>query len=224
MIAPFELLPHLLRGALVTLEVTAVSAALAFFLSFAAAFARTSPSRAVRIPATLYVESFRGTSALVQLFYVFYILPVLGVTLPALATGVLVLSFNTAAYGSEIVRAAIASIDKGQREAAAALGLRKSQIMRLVVIPQALVLIWPAFGNLLVELVKSSSLVSLITLTDLTFSAVQLVIATGRSFETWALVLGIYFAIAYPLSVLAGAAERRMRQFRAGAWQERAHV
>lgn len=165
--------------------------------------------------ATIYVEIFRGTSALVQLFYVFYILPLLGITLPALATGVLVLGCNTAAYGSEIVRAAIASISKGQHEAAAALGLRKWQIMRLVVIPEAMALIWPPFGNLLVELVKSSSLVSLITLADLTFSGVQMVISTGRSFETWALVLIIYFALAYPLSLLAGVAERRMRRFAA---------
>src|SRR5512140_3190154 len=78
----FDLLPHLLRGGIVTLEVTALSAALAFFLSFAVAFTRMSPSRAMRVAATIYVESFRGTSALVQLFYVFYILPLLGITLP----------------------------------------------------------------------------------------------------------------------------------------------
>lgn len=215
-VPPFDLLPHLLRGAVVTLEVTTLSAALAFFLSFALAFARLSPQRAMRIASTVYVEVFRGTSALVQLFCVFYILPLLDITLPPLATGVLVLSCNTAAYGSEIVRSAIASIGKGQREAGATLGLGKWQIMRLVLIPQAMAVIWPAFGNLLVELVKSSALVSLITLTDLTFSAVQMVISTGRAFETWALVLIVYFAIAYPLSLLAGAAERRMRRFRVG--------
>jgi polar amino acid transport system permease protein len=213
-VPPFDLLPHLLRGALVTLEVTALSAALAFFLSFAVAFARISPQRTLRFAATVYVEVLRGTSALVQLFCVFYILPLLDITLPPLASGVLVLSFNTAAYGSEIVRAALAAAGKGQHEAAATLGLLKWQIMRLVLIPQAMVIIWPAFGNLLVELVKSSALVSLITLTDLTFAGVQMVTSTGRAFETWALVLIVYFAIAYPLSLLAGAAERRMRRFR----------
>jgi polar amino acid transport system permease protein len=215
-IPPFDLLPHLLRGALVTLEVTALAATLAFFLSFGVAFARMSRHRAIRIVSTLYVEVFRGTSAVVQLFCVFYLLPLLDVTLPPLATGVAVLSLNTAAYGSEVVRAGLAAIDRGQREAGASLGLRKWQIMRLVLLPQAMTLIRPAFGNLLVELVKSSSLVSLITLTDLTLAGVQMVISTGRAFEAWALVLILYFAIAYPLSLLARAAESRMRRFRPG--------
>lgn len=211
-----SLLPQLLRGAVVTIEITALSALLAFALSFAVAFARMSPLRGVRIASTVYVEIFRGTSALVQLFYLFYILPVLGVKMPALMTGVVGLGLNMAAYGSEIVRSAITSISRGQHEAGEALGLHKWQVMRLVVVPQAMVLIWPAFGNLLVELVKASSLVSLITLTDLTFSGVQMVISTGRVFETWTIVLAVYFVIAYPLSLLAEAAERRAKRFRTG--------
>lgn len=213
----FDLLPHLLRGAVVTLEITALSAALAFVLSFVAAFARMSPYRGVRIASSVYVEVFRGTSALVQLFYLFYILPVLGIKMSAMTTGVVGLGLNMAAYGSEVVRSAIESIGRGQHEASAALGLRKWHSMRLVIIPQAMVMIWPAFGNLLVELIKASSLVSLITLTDLTFSGVQMVISTGLVFETWALVLALYFIIAYPLSLLAGVAERRAGKFRYGA-------
>lgn len=212
-----DVLPQLLKGAVVTLEVTALSAILAFVLSFVVAFARMSPYRAVRSATAVYVEIFRGTSALVQLFYLFYILPVLGIKMAPLTTGVLGLGLNMAAYGSEIVRSAIASIGRSQHEASAALGLRKWQAMRLVVLPQAMVMVWPAFGNLLVELVKASSLVSLIALTDLTFSGVQMVISTGLVFETWALVLALYFLIAYPLSLLAGFIERRSGQFRTGA-------
>ena len=199
-----------------TIEITALAAAMAFVLSFAVAFARMSPSRGVRVASTIYVEIFRGTSALVQLFYLFYILPIVGIKMPPMMTGVVGLGLNMAAYGSEIVRSAITSVGRGQHEAGAALGLHKWQVMRLVIVPQAMALIWPAFGNLLVELVKSSSLVSLITLTDLTFAGVQMVISTGRVFEAWTLVLVIYFVIAYPLSLLSEAAERRAKRFRSG--------
>lgn len=216
-LSALDVLPQLLKGAVVTLEVTAISAVLAFVLSFVVAFARMSPYRAVRLATTTYVEIFRGTSALVQLFYLFYILPIVGIKMSALTTGVLGLSLNMAAYGSEIVRSAITSIGRSQHEASAALGLHKWQAMRLVVLPQAMVMVWPAFGNLLVELVKASSLVSLIALTDLTFSGVQMVISTGLVFETWTMVMVIYFVIAYPLSLLSGFAERRAGRFRAGA-------
>lgn len=209
-----DLFPQLLAGAAVTVQISALAAVMAFVLSFLIAFGNLSSRRVVRWLSTAYVEVFRGTSALVQLFYFFYILPVFGITLPPMTTGVLCLGLNLAAYGSEVVRGAIESISQGQREAGHALGLRPWQTTWLIVIPQAMRIIWPSFGNLLVELVKTSSLVSLIALTDLTFAGVNLVITTGRIFEVWGSVLVLYFAMCFPLSIIASWLERRASRFR----------
>lgn len=207
-------MPRLLWGAVVTLEVTFLSALLALVLSFVAAFARASHWRAVRWAATAYVELLRGTSAIVQLFYLFFILPAFGVSLDAMTTAVVGLGMNMSAYGSEVVRAGFSGIGNGQREAALSLGLNRFLTYRLVIIPQALALMMPSFGNLLIELIKATSLVSLITLTDLTFSGRQMVVTTGQTTLVWALVLVIYFAISYPLTFLVRRAERRAARFR----------
>lgn len=209
-----DLFPQLLAGAAVTAQISALAAIMAFVLSFLIAFGNLSSWCVVRWLSTAYVEIFRGTSALVQLFYFFYILPVFGITLPPMTTGVLCLGLNLAAYGSEVVRGAIESISQGQREAGHALGMRPWMTTWLIVIPQAMSIIWPSFGNLLVELVKTSSLVSLIALTDLTFAGVNLVITTGRIFEVWGSVLVLYFAMCFPLSLFAAWLERRATRFR----------
>jgi len=207
-------LPQLLKGAAVTIEFTLITAAVAFVLSFVVAFARMAPWRSLRALATVYVEVLRGTSAIVQLFYLFFILPAFGIVLPATLTAVLGLGMNLSAYGSEVVRAGLLAIGTGQTEAAAALGLPRVLVYRLVIIPQAFVVMLPSFGNLLIDLVKATSLVSLITLTELTFSGRQMVVTTGRTVEVWGLVLLIYFAMAYPLARLVRAAERHTSRFR----------
>jgi polar amino acid transport system permease protein len=213
-VPPFDLLPQLLKGAAVTLEITIITAAVAFFLSFAVAFARMAPWRWLRGAATVYVEVLRGTSAIVQLYYLFFILPVFGIALPAMLTAVLGLGLNLSAYGSEVVRGGLLAVDSGQGEAAAALGLSRRLTYRLVIIPQAFVVMLPSFGNLLIDLVKATSLVSLITLTELTFSGRQMVVTTGRTFEVWGLVLLIYFGMAYPLARIVRSAERHTARFR----------
>jgi polar amino acid transport system permease protein len=213
---PFDLLPQLLRGAAVTLKVTVVTAAVAFVLSFIVAFARMAPWRWLRLLTGAYVEILRGTSAIVQLFYLFFILPAFGVSLDAMSTAVIGLGMNLSAYGSEVVRSGIGAIGEGQHEAAHALGLSRVQTYRLVVLPQALVVMMPSFGNLLIELIKATSLVSLITLTELTFAGRQMVVTTGRAFQVWGLVLVIYFGMAYPLTFLVRMAEQRASRFRHG--------
>ncbi len=215
-VPPFDLLPQLLKGAGVTLKVTLITAGVAFLLSFVVAFARMAPLRWVRILAAVYVEVLRGTSAIVQLFYLFFILPAFGVSLNAMTTAVIGLGMNLSAYGSEVVRSGIGAIAEGQHEAAKALGLSRVQTYRFVILPQALVIMMPSFGNLLIELVKATSLVSLITLTELTFSGRQMVVTTGRAFQVWGLVLVIYFAMAYPLTWLVRLAETRAARFREG--------
>lgn len=207
-------MPQLLKGAAVTLQITMMAAVLALVLSFIVAFGRMASNKAVRVASTAYVEFLRGTSALVQLFYLFFMLPAFGITLGAMTTAIVGLALNMSAYGAEIVRSAIQSIDKGQHEAGAALGLSRLKVLRLIVIPQAFLLMLPSFGNLLIELIKATSLVSLITLTELTFSGRQMVVTTGRTFEVWGLVLLMYFAMAYPLTWIVRLAENRAARYR----------
>lgn len=209
-----DVLPQLLKGAAVTLKLTLMTAVLAFVLSFVVGLLRLVPNVWVRRVVMAYVEILRGTSAIVQLFYLFFILPVFGISLSPTATAVIGLGLNLSAYGSEVVRAGILSIGKGQHEGAAALGLTQMQTYRLVVLPQAFVAMLPSFGNLLIELVKATSLVSLITITELTFSGRQMVVTTGKSMEIWTLVLILYFAMAYPLTWLVRGAERYASRYR----------
>jgi polar amino acid transport system permease protein len=209
-----DVLPQLLKGAAVTLKLTLITAILAFVLSFVVGFLRLAPNVWVRRVTTAYVEILRGTSAIVQLFYLFFILPAFGISLPPTTTAVLGLGLNLSAYGSEIVRAGILAIGKGQHEGAAALGLNRIQTYRLVVLPQALVAMLPSFGNLLIELVKATSLVSLITITELTFSGRQMVVTTGKTMEIWTLVLILYFLMAYPLTWIVRSAERYAARYR----------
>lgn len=209
-----NVLPQLLKGAAVTLKLTLITAILAFILSFVVGFLRLVPNRWVRRVTMAYVEILRGTSAIVQLFYLFFILPAFGISLPPTTTAVIGLGLNLSAYGSEIVRAGILSIAPGQHEGAAALGLDRIQTYRLVILPQALVGMLPSFGNLLIELVKATSLVSLITITELTFSGRQMVVTTGHSVQIWTWVMLIYFAMAYPLTWLVRGAERYAARYR----------
>lgn len=209
-----DVLPQLLKGAAVTLKLTLITAVLAFILSFVVGFMRLAPNVWVRRVTTGYVEILRGTSAIVQLYYLFFILPAFGISLPPTTTAVIGLGLNLSAYGSEIVRAGILSIGGGQHEGAAALGLTRVQTYRLVILPQALVAMLPSFGNLLIELVKATSLVSLITITELTFSGRQMVVTTGKTMEIWTLVLILYFVMAYPLTWLVRGAERYAARYR----------
>jgi len=209
-----DVLPQLLKGAAVTLKITLITAILAFILSFVVGFLRLMRNPWVRRLTTTYVEILRGTSAIVQLYYLFFILPVFGISLPPTTTAVIGLGLNLSAYGSEIVRAGILAIAQGQHEGAAALGLNRVQTYRLVILPQALVGMLPSFGNLLIDLVKATSLVSLITITELTFSGRQMVVATGHTVEVWTWVMILYFAMAYPLTWAVRAAERYAARYR----------
>ena len=211
---PLDLLPPLLRGLLVTLEVTAGGAGLALVMAFAGGLGRLSRARPVRAVAGVYIEVFRGTSALVQLFWVFFVLPFFGVAVEPITAGILVLGLNIGAYGSEVVRGAIQAVPVEQREAAAALSLSPTRTLWAIVIPQALPVMLPPAGNLLIELLKSTALVSLITLGDLTFAAQTLRADTLRTPEILTLVLLIYFAVALALNHGMRRLERRLSFWR----------
>ncbi|WP_213879293.1 ectoine/hydroxyectoine ABC transporter permease subunit EhuC [Pseudomonas sp. dw_358] len=202
------------QGAWVTLQITAQAEVLVLVLGFAIALMRLSRWRALRWVATVYVELLRGISALVLLFYLFFILPLFGITLAPMTTGVIGLGLTFSAYGSEIIRSALVNVSAGQRDAARALDFPPGAALRRIILPQALPFMIPPLGNQLVELLKTTSLVSLITLTDLTFAGNQLITTLGRQSLIWSIVLLCYFAMAWPLSALVRRYERHSTAWR----------
>ncbi|HSK38144.1 MAG TPA: ectoine/hydroxyectoine ABC transporter permease subunit EhuC [Arenibaculum sp.] len=207
-----DLLPPRLEGAWLTVRITAAGALLAFALALAAGLARLSPWRPVRALASVYIEVFRGTSLLVQLFWLFFVLPLppFRVELAPFTVAVLGLGLNIGAYGAEVVRAAIQAVPRSQTEASIALNMSPALRMRRIILPQAALAMLPPWGNLLIELLKGTALVSLITLGDLTFRANQLNATTFRTVEIFTLVLIIYFVLAQVIALGIRLTERRL--------------
>lgn len=209
-------LPFLIDGVWVTLQITFAAMALAVPVAFLLAAGRMSSWRVVRLAAGFVIELFRGTSAVVQLFWAFYVLPLFGITLSPMAAGILVLGLNEGSFFSEVVRASLKSIVVGQREACVALHLPRRYAFWRIILPQALPVMIPPFGNALVLMLKFTALVSLVTVQDLSFRADQIRTALGVSGEIYGVVLMIYFALAL---VLAGAVALLERQ--AARWAGR---
>ncbi len=172
-------------------ELTLASAVLGLLTAFIAGLAQMSSSKAIRFAATLYIEFWRGASALVQLFVAFYVLPVLGLSLPPFLVATLVLGLNVGGYGSQVVRAAVQSIGTGQREAAAALGLSRTQIDAASSSCRRAIrlMLPPTFGNEAVELLKLTAIASLITLQDLSLAAREIAEREGHTALVYALEL-----------------------------------
>jgi polar amino acid transport system permease protein len=209
-----ELFPLLLEGTLVTIRITCLAALLAAALALLAATAKMSTLRALRWVANIYIELFRGTSLMVQLFWLFFVLPLppFNVSLTPYTVAVLGLGLNIGAYGAEVMRGALLAVPRGQIEAAIALSMAPVDRFFGIVLPQALAnAIGPA-TNLLIELLKGSSLVSLITLADLTFRANQLVETTFRSAEIFSIALVIYFVLAQAINLSMRLLERRLNR------------
>lgn len=213
--APFDLVPYLLQGVAVTVKLLIASSALALIMSFLIGYGRLSRYRIISVPATVYLEFFRGTSLLVQLFWAYFVLPFFGITLSAMTTGIIVIGLNYGAYGSEIVRSSILSIPKAQTEAGIALNMTRFQISYRVILPQALAIMLPSFGNLAIELLKGTALVSLITLNDLMFQGTVLRNTTLRTTEVFSMVLMLYFILAYPIILGVRKLENRLSVWRA---------
>jgi polar amino acid transport system permease protein len=198
------------EGALVTIELTLMGSALALVMAFLAGLGRLSRFFAVRALATTYIEFFRGTSIFVQLFWVYFVLPFAGLTLSPLEAGVLALGLNVGAYGAEVVRGAIKSVPREQYEACTALNLSRLQRMRYIILPQALPLMLPTFGNNAIELLKGTAVVSLISLTDMTFQAQVVRAQTGNTMIPFTTILILYFIMAWVISFLMRRLERRV--------------
>jgi polar amino acid transport system permease protein len=150
----------------------------------------------VRGVATVYIEIFRGTSLLVQLYWIFFVLPLFGITLEKFTAGFVAVGMNLGAYGAELVRGAILSVPRGQWEAALALNMSPAKRMRRVILPQALLIMLPPWGNLLIELLKGTALVALIAVADLMFQVKQINGTTFLSAQSFGTALIIYYILA----------------------------
>jgi polar amino acid transport system permease protein len=208
----WRFLPPLLEATLTTLRIAAPSAAVAVAAALLAGIAQTYGGPLLRTLARAYSEVFRGTSALILLFWIYYALPFFGVTFDATTAAILGLGLNVGAYGSEIVRSAILAVPTGQIEAAMALDLTRLQRLRLIVLPQAVLLMLPPMNNLMVELLKATALVSLITVTELTARAVQLNNVTYLTPQIFSMVLLIYFCMAMVITGVVRFIERHLRR------------
>lgn len=206
-----DILPQLLRGLWVTVGITAGGAALAIVCALLAGLGRLSVDPIVRWFSKVYIELFRGTSALVQLFWFYFALPLLlGIRLDAMLVGVLVLGLNIGAYGAEVVRSSIEATPSGQWQAAAALNLTRWHTMRYVVLPQAALRMLPPMGNLLIELLKSTALVSTITVADLTRVGQFVIDDTLRTVEVLSELLVLYFLLSLVITAAVRGLERRL--------------
>jgi polar amino acid transport system permease protein len=208
----FDHLSNVWSGLAVTVEATVFGAAVALVLSFVFGFMADSRLVLVRGAARVIVEFFRGTSLYVQLFWLYYALPLLfGYELAPLFCGVVAFGMNYGAYGAEVVRGALKAVPKAQFEAAVALNLTPVQRMRRVILPQAWVQMIPPFTNLLIQLLKATPLLWLITAADLTMVVQQMRDRTGATTWAYLTLLVMYFVLAYLLTLLMNVLERRAK-------------
>ena len=202
----------MLAGAGYTLMFALASMGGGLALGFPAAVMRMSPWAALRWPATLYVSVMRGTPLLVQIFVIYYGLPTVGIEFTPVTAGVLALSLNAGAYLSESLRGAIDSIGVGQWRASFSLGLGYWQTLGHVVLPQALRVAVPSMSNTLISLIKDTSLVSVITMTELMLTTKEVVAATFRPLPLYIAAAAIYWCMSLAFESVQRRAERRLNR------------
>lgn len=212
----------LLNGAWITLKLTFFSTLLGAGFSFLLGVGRLSHRTIIKIVSVSMIELFRGTSLLVQLFWLYFVLPIIGEFLgldlkfSPMLVGILALALNIGAYGAEVVRGAIQAVPLGQYEAAKALDLSERHIMWRIAIPQAIPEMMPSFGNLAIQNLKDTALVSLISLADLAYQAEQLRNHTQDSATIYSLLLLMYFGMALVLSAMMKILEKKVSRWRLG--------
>lgn len=208
------------QGVWVTIELTVLSTILGGVMSFAAGIGKLSPNWFIKGLSIVYIEIFRGTSLLVQLFWLYFALPIAGdmigidLRLPPVVAGVLALGLNIGAYGAEVVRGAIQSVSHNQYEAARAMNFTPYHTMWRVALPQAIPEMMPSFTNLAVQNLKDTALVSLISLGDLALKAEQLRNYYQDSTSIYSIVLVMYFGMALVLSLIMRLIERSVGRWR----------
>jgi polar amino acid transport system permease protein len=205
-------LQYILLGIPITLFVSVAAIILASVFALFGALGRLSTRAPIYSLATLYVSMVRGTPLIVQVIFVYLALPQFGIVLPAMAAGILALGFNYGAYLTEIFRAGIQAVPRGQREAASALGMTERQIMRRVVLPQAVRIVIPAIGNDFIAMTKDSALVSYVGIQELFYRAGTVGTRFFRSFETLIVAALAYWVITIVLSLFQERLEQRLAE------------
>lgn len=204
--------PDLWEGLQLTVMLTFAGMALALLIGMILALARLNPRRRwLATPAALFVEIIRGSPLLLQLFYIFYVLPFFGIKLGAIEAGILGLGINYGAYLSEVIRAGIEAVAHGQWEAARALGMRPRVYMPKVILPQALRIVVPPIGNYFISLFKDTALVSTISIGELLFRGQLLAAENFKYLQIYSFIFLLYLAISYPASLGVRALERHLR-------------
>lgn len=188
--------PRFATGTAYTVGLFLLSTVVAVACALIAGMGKLSKNWLIRWTAIVYIELFRGTSLLVQLYWIFFVLPLFGLTLAPFVAGFLSVGLNIGSYGAELVRGAIQAVPRGQWEAAYAISMSPAQRMRRIILPQAFVLMLPPWGNLLIELLKGTALVALISVTDLMFEARQINSSTFLSVQAFGTALVIYYILA----------------------------
>jgi len=205
-------LPMIWHGAIVTMTITVAAIVCGALLAFVFGILRVEGGPVLSAVALCYTEVFRGTSLFVQLFWFYYALPLVGLSFDPITTGILVLAAHVGGYGAEIVRGALLSVSVQQLEAARALNFNRVQTLFRISLPQAVVEMMPAFGNLAIETLKLSSLVSLISIADLTFAAQSIRNITLDSASIYSVTLVCYFAMSLVLMAAVRVIEHFVRR------------
>jgi polar amino acid transport system permease protein len=205
--------PYILAGVPLTLFVSVTSIAIAVVLALLGALGRLSPRAPVYATASLYVSIVRGTPLVVQIIFLYLALPQIipaSADVPLVALGIFALAFNYGAYMTEIFRAGVQAVPRGQREAAEALGMRDRLVMRRIVLPQAIRIVTPAIGNEFIAMIKDSALVSLLGVQELLWRAQRVGSANFRTFETLLLAATVYWIMTMFFSLFQDRLERRL--------------
>lgn len=206
----FHYFPFMVQGAMLTLKISLISLFFGFLFGLVAALLKLSPNLILRQIGAFYVWIIRSTPLLVQLFLIYFGLPQLGIDLGPFTSGVLALAINTGAYNAETIRGGIIAVPSGQMEAARSLGMGSALAMRRIILPQAIRIAIPALGNNFVILIKDTSLVSTITLVELTLTAQRLIGSTYKPFEMYLMAAFLYAILTTATSFLLGRLENRI--------------
>jgi len=207
---PLRNLPLFLWGVLGTLEISGIAVLCGLVIAIAAALARLSKHRLLRGVATAYVEAIRNTPLLVQLFYFYFGLPAIGINLKAFSVAIVALTINCGAYSTEILRAGIQSIHRGQSEAGLSLGMTSWQVFRYVILMPTLRVVWPPLASQFIATMLGSSIVSQISAEELTYAGAFLESRTFRTFEIFFVITIIYFLMSQCFSLLFYLTGRRV--------------
>lgn len=204
-----EALPLLLKATVITILLAVVSIVFALILGFFTALARIGKVKILKVIGTIYVSMFRGTPLLVQLFVIYYGLPQINIVLDPIPSGILALSLNAGAYLSESFRAAILAVDKGQMEAAVSMGMTYGEAMRRIILPQSIRIAIPTLSNTYIILIKDTSLVSVITVTELLQMSTLIIAKTFEPLTIYLVAAVLYWIVITFFTVLLDRFEKR---------------